>query len=86
MKYNETFDSAILTSRLKNVNCEFNLPPQTAISEFSETENENLKYVKENLDILEQQLFPGFIQKTKKIDQHLNVLDSKQRDETNVCI
>ena len=87
LAHNEaSFDPATLSPRLNNINCEFYLRPQIAISEFAETIPVKLKYVEENLEILDTQSISAFIRKTKKIEPSLKILDTKQKDETSMCI
>ena len=87
LAHNETaFDAATFSRRLNNVNCEFYLRPQIAISEFAETIPVNLKYIEEKLDNLAKESISGFIRKTKKIEPYLNILDSRKRDEAGKCI
>ena len=81
-----SFHPATLRRRLNNINCEFFLRPQIAISEFAETVPVNLKYVEENHEILDRDSVDAFIKKTKKIEPYLNILDSKQKDKTGMCI
>ena len=69
-----------------NINCEFYLLPQIAISEFAETVPANLQYVEENLEILDEESILTFIRKTKKIEPYLKILDSTKRDETDIYI
>ena len=83
--HNQTvFDPA--SRRLNNINCEFHLRPQIAISEFTETVPANLQYVEETLEILDKESISAFIRKTKKIEPYLKLLDSIKRDETGICI
>ena len=87
LAHNEnTFDPATLSRRLNNINCEFYLRPQIAISEFAETIPANLQYVEENINILDEESISAFIRKTRKIEPYLKILDSKKRDETGMCI
>ena len=84
LAHNETaFDPA--SHRLNNINCEFYLQPQIAISEFAETVPANLQYVEEYLEILDKELISAFIRKTKNIEPYLKILDSTRRDETGIC-
>ena len=43
-----------------------------------------LKYVEENLEILDTESISAFIRKTKKIEPSLKILDTKH--ETGMCI
>ena len=61
-----SFDSAILSRRLNNFNCEFYLWPQVATSEFAETVTKNLHYIEENQDILDPKSIEGFVKKKAK--------------------
>lgn len=81
-----SFDAATLSRRLNNINCEFFLPPQIAMSEFAETVPFNLKYIEEHLEILKKESINAFIKKKKKIEPYLYVLDPKQKDKTGMCI
>lgn len=81
-----SFDARTLSHRLNNINCEFFLRPQIAISEFAETVLINLKYIEEHLDILEKESIYAFIKKTKKIEPYLDILDSKLKDKIGICI
>ena len=62
--------------RLTTINYGFYVRPQIAIWEFAETVLVNLHYVKENVEILEQQSIAGFIKKTRKIEKYLAVLET----------
>ena len=85
LAHNETvFDPA--SRRLNNINCEFYLRLQIAISEFTETVPANLQYVEENLEILDKESISVFKRKTKKIEPYLKILDSTKRGETGICI
>ena len=87
LAHNEnTFDPATLSRRLNNINIEFYLRPQIAISEFAEIIPANLQYVEENINILDKESISAFIRKTRKIEPYLEILDSKKRDETGMCI
>ena len=77
-----SFEDSTLKQRLNNINCEFYLRPQIAISEFAETVYANLKYMENNYEILDPESIKGFLKKTKKIEKYLAVLDSKQTGET----
>ena len=81
-----SFDPATFSCRLNNIHCKFYLRPQIAISEFAETVPVNLKYVQENLEILEKDSIDALTKKTKKIDSYRNILDSKQKNKTGMCI
>ena len=81
-----SFDSATLSRRLNNFNCEFYLRPQVAISEFAETIIKNVQYIEENANILDPKSIQGFVKKAKKIEKYLAVLDTKQSEETGKCI
>ena len=81
-----SFDPATLSRRLNNINCEFFMRPQIAISEFAETVPVNLKYIEENLKILDKDFIDAFIKKTKKTELYLSILDSNQKDKTGMCI
>ena len=81
-----SFHATTLSRRLNNVNCEFFLRPQVGISEFAETVPINLKYVEDNIEILDRESIQAFVKKTRKIEPYLNILDSKQRDVTGTCI
>ena len=81
-----SFHPATLSCRLNNINWEFVLRTQIATWEFTETVPVNLKYVKENLEILDWNPINAFIKKTKKIEPYLNILNSKQKDKTGMCI
>ena len=81
-----SFDAATLSRRLNNINCEFFLRPEIAVSEFAETVPINLKYIEEHLDILDKESIYAFIKKTKKIEPYLHILDSKQKDKIGICI
>ena len=82
----QSFDAVTLTRRLNNFNCEFFIRPQIAISEFAETLSANLKYIEENVEILEPKSIQVFLKKAKKIDKHIAILDSKQPGETGKSI
>ena len=87
LAHNEnTFDPATLSRRSNNINCEFYLRPQIAISEFAETIPANLQYVEENINILDKESISALIRKTRKIEPYLKILDSKKRDENGMCI
>ena len=87
LAHNEnTFDPATLSRRLNNINCEFYLRPQIAISEFAETIPANLQYVEENINILDKESISALIRKTRKIEPYLKIFDSKKRDENGMCI
>ena len=43
-----SFEEPTLKRRLSNINCEFYLRPQIAMSEFAETVSANLKYMENN--------------------------------------
>ena len=60
--------------------------PQVEISEFAETVWQNLNYIEENIGILDQRSIFVLVEKTKEIEHYLAVLDTKQHQETDVCI
>ena len=82
----QIFDAVTLSQRLNNFNCEFFILPQIAISEFAETLSANLKYIEENVEILEPKSIQVFLKKAKKKDKHIAILDSKQPGETGKSI
>ena len=82
----QSFEAATLSRRLNNINCEFFTRPQIAISEFAETVSANLKYLEQNLEVLEPKSIEIFLKKAKKIDRHLAILDSKQTGATGKSI
>ena len=82
----QIFDAVTLSQRLNNFNCEFFIRPQIAISEFAETLSANLKYIEENIKILEPKSILVFLKKAKKKDKHIAILDSKQSGETGESI
>ena len=60
-----SFDSATLSRRLNNFNCEFYLQSQVAISEFAEMIIKNVQYIEENANILDPKSIQGFVKKKK---------------------
>ena len=62
----QSFEAATLSRRLNNFNCEFYIGSQIAISEFAETISANLKYMEENIEILEPRSITAFLKKAKK--------------------
>ena len=82
----QSFEAVTLSRRLNNFNCEFFTGPHIAISQFAETVSVNLKYMEENMEILEPKSIEAFDKKAKKIEKHLAVLDSKQTGETGESI
>ena len=84
LAHNETaFDTTRLSCRLYNINCGFYLQPQIAIS-FADTVPANLKYMEENLEIVDKESISAFLTKTKKTEPYLKILDNKKRDETRM--
>ena len=81
-----SFEHKILMRRLNSWNYKFYLHPQIAISEFTQTISQNVKYLEENIDILDQHSLTPSIKKTKKIDKHLAVLHSKNTGVTGMFI
>ena len=81
-----SFEQSTLNWRLSNINCEFYIRPQIAISEFAETVSANLKYMENNYEILDPKSIKAFLKKTKKIEKYLAVLDSKQTGETGKSV
>ena len=82
----QSFDEVTLTRTLNNFNCEFFTRPQIAISEFAETISANLKYIEQNLEILEPKSIEVFLKKAKKIEPYIAILDAKQPGETGKSI
>ena len=82
----KSFYAARLSQRLNNFNCQIFIRPQIAISEFAETLSANLKYIEENVEILEPKSIQVFLKKAKKKDKHIAILDSKQPGETGKSI
>lgn len=81
-----SFDDATITRRLNSYNCEFYLRPQVAISEFAETVQQNLHYIRDNAEILDQRAISAFITKTEKLEPYLAILDTKQSQVTGMAI
>ena len=81
-----SFEDATITRRLNSYNCEFYLRPQVAISEFAETVQQNLHYIRDNAEILDQRAISGFITKTEKLEPYLAILDTKQSQVTGMAI
>ena len=85
MAHNEnTFHHATLSSRLNNINCEFYMRPQIAISEFAETIPAKLQYVEDNINILDKESISAFIRKTRKIEPYLRASIAR-RETKQVC-
>ena len=82
----KSFNAARLSQRLNNFNCHIFIGPQIAISEFAEALSANLKYIEENIKILEPKSIQVFLKKAKKKDKHIAILDSKQPGETGKSI
>ena len=61
-----SFEHKILMRRLNSWNYKFYLHPQIAISEFTQTISQNVKYLEENIDILDQHSLTPSIKKTKR--------------------
>ena len=81
-----SFEDATITRRLNSYNCEFYLRPEVAISEFAETVQQNLHYIRENAEILDQRAISAFITKTEKLEPYLAILDTKQSQVTGMAI
>ena len=81
-----SFDDATITRRLNSYNCEFYLRPQVAISEFAETVQQNLHYIRDNAEIIDQRAISAFVKKTEKLEPYLAILDTKQSQVTGMGI
>ena len=81
-----SFEESTLKRRLSNINCEFYLRPQIAMSEFAETVSANLKYMENNYEILDPESIKAILKKTKKIEKYLAVLESKKTGETGKSV
>ena len=80
-----SFDARTITRRLNSYNCEFFLRPQVAISEFAETVQQNLHYIRDNADIIDATAISAFVKKTEKIEPYLAIADSKQSQVTGMA-
>ena len=83
----QSFDAVALSQRLNNFNCEFFIRPQIAISEFTETLSANLKYIEENVEILEPKSIKCSSKKPKRktsISQYLT--QSNQEKQVSLFI
>ena len=81
-----SFDATTISRRLSSYNCEFYLRPQVAISKFAETVQQNLHYIKDNADIIDQKAISAFVKKTEKLEPYLAVLDMKHSQVTGMAI
>ena len=82
----QSFEVVTLSQRMNNLNCEFYIRSQIAISEFVETVSVNLKYMEENMEILQPKPIEAFLKKAKKVEKYLALLDLKQTGETGKSI
>ena len=77
----QSFDAVTLSQRLNNFNCEFFIRPQIAISEFAETLSANLKYIEENVEILEPNLYKCSSKKPKRKRSILQYLSQSNQEK-----
>ena len=76
-----SFEDATITRRLNSYNCEFYLRP-----EVPDTVQQNLHYIRDNAEILDQRAISAFITKTEKLEPYLAILDTKQSQVTGMAI
>ena len=82
----DSYDDASISRRLNSWNCKFFQHPQIGISEFAETILANVKYLEDNMKILEQKSLTAFVSRTKEIEHCLNKLDRRHPNEQSIYI
>ena len=74
------YDDTTLYRRLNTYSCEFYLRPQVGTFEFFETLLQNIDYLENNADILGMTSLNDFINKTRKIEHYLRILNSMKEE------
>ena len=81
-----SYDDATISKWLYSWNCEFFQHCQIGISKFAEKILANVKYLEDNMEILDQNSLTAFVSKTKNIGPYLNILDTRHTNKPGMYI